>query len=456
MSTVLRRRKSSVLKKTFTNKMRDNKPFLTLVNRYFQEDPLRAAHAIETMSAEEAVEVIKGLPTTVATKTISLIDDGIASEILKKLPRSVFIKIAEHLPPQKAASIFLRLDQELRQSLIELLDEKKKKAITDILIFPQDSIGRIMSLDIIAFHDDVKVKDAIAKIRELAQKGAASSYVYVINPENKLIGVLNMRDMMLSNGDSILQTVMRSNIFSVNCFADREKVANEFSQRRFFAAPVVDQEGRLLGVVRAEQLIEEAQEEMAEDIQKIFGVDADEKAFSPISFSLRTRLPWLYVNLLTAFMAAMVVSVFQGVIAKITVLAVFLPVVAGQGGNAGAQSLAIVMRGIVMREIPPHKVRGLVMKETIIGIVNGLAIGVVTGIVAWIWHGNPMLGVVIGLGMLVNLTVAGFTGAMIPITLKAAGFDPAQCSNIILTTFTDCMGFFAFLGFAVLFQQYLL
>jgi len=436
--------------------MKDNKAQLSIINKYFQEDPVRAAHTIETMSAEEAVEIIKGLPITVATKAIGLIDDGIASEILKKLPRSVFIKIAEHLPPPKAASIFLRLDQELRQSLIELLDEKRKKAITDILVYPQDSIGRIMSLDFIAFHDDVKVKDAIGKIRDLAQRGTASSYVYVINPENRLIGVLNMRDMMLSNGDSALHTVMRSNVFTVNCFADREKVANEFSQRRFFAAPVTDQEGRLLGVVRAEQLIGQAQEEMAEDIQKIFGVAADEKAFSPISFSLRTRLPWLHVNLLTAFMAAMVVAAFEDLIAKITVLAVFLPVVAGQGGNAGAQSLAIVMRGIVMREIPAQKVKSLILKETWIGIVNGLTIGLVTGLVAWIWQGNPMLGVVIGLGMLVNLTVAGFAGAMIPITLKAAGFDPAQSSNIILTTITDVMGFFAFLGFAVVFQRYLI
>jgi len=155
-------------------------------------------------------------------------------------------------------------------------------------------------------------------------------------------------------------------------------------------------------------------------------------------------------------MAASVVALFEDIIAKITVLAVFLPVVAGQGGNAGAQSLAVVMRGLVMREIPQNKAGKLILKETLIGVVNGFVIGIVTAGVAWLWVGNPYLGLVIGLGMLVNLMIAGFAGAAIPIGMKAMGLDPAQCSNIILTTITDVMGFFSFLGFAVLFQAYLI
>jgi magnesium transporter len=161
------------------------------------------------------------------------------------------------------------------------------------------------------------------------------------------------------------------------------------------------------------------------------------------------------VNLATAFLAAGVVSMFEDIIAKITVLAVFLPVVAGQGGNAGAQSLAIVMRGLVMREIPREKTMRLILKEGGLGVITGLITGLVTAVVAWLWQGNPFLGVVIGLGMVVNLFVAGLSGAAIPIVMKALGLDPAQCSSIILTTVTDVVGFFAFLGFAVIFQSYL-
>jgi len=216
------------------------------------------------------------------------------------------------------------------------------------------------------------------------------------------------------------------------------------------------QKNKLIGVIRPDQLIKGVKENISEDIMKMFGAGGDEKTFSPVLYTLKKRLPWLHVNLLTAFMAASVVAVFEDVIAKITILAVFLPIVAGQGGNAGAQSLAVVMRGLVMREIPPHKVKHLIAKETLVGAVNGVVIGVVTGMVSWLWKGNPYLGVVIGLGMLVNLTAAGLSGALIPVAMKALRLDPAQCSSIILTTITDIVGFFAFLGFAAIFQQFLI
>jgi magnesium transporter len=260
----------------------------------------------------------------------------------------------------------------------------------------------------------------------------------------------------LASSSTPLESIMRREVFTVNCFLDRETTAHQLSSRKYFAAPVVDNEFRLLGIVKAEQLMSGIQEEATEDLQRIFGAGADERVFSPVWLSLKRRLPWLHINLATAFMAAGVVALFENIIAQVTVLAVFLPVVAGQGGNAGAQSLAVVMRGLVMREIPRGKIKRLLLKETFLGIINGFIIGVVTAGLAWAWHGNPFLGVVIGLGMIVNLTIAGFSGAAIPLAMKKLGFDPAQASNIILTTVTDVVGFFAFLGFAVLFMRQLL
>jgi magnesium transporter len=245
-------------------------------------------------------------------------------------------------------------------------------------------------------------------------------------------------------------------LFTLHCFTDREEAAEQLSKRRYFAAPVVDPEGRILGIIKAEQLIQGTQEELTEDLQRMFGAGGDERTFSSIGYSLKKRLPWLHVNLATAFLAAAVVALFESVIARITVLAVFLPVVAGQGGNAGAQSLAVVMRGLVMREIPLDKVRRLVLKEGLLGLISGTVTGVVTALVAWAWAGNPWLGLVIGLAMIVNLFAAGLAGAAIPMLMKSAGLDPAQCSSIILTTVTDVVGFFAFLGFAVLFQSRLM
>ena len=323
------------------------------------------------------------------------------------------------------------------------------------LTYPKDSAGRIMTTDYLAFHEDVKVKDAVQRIRAQAGRQDAASYTYVVDQDNRLAGVLNMRDLLLASGDAELRAIVRRDVFAVNGFMDRGEVAHELAQRRFFAAPVVDAERRLLGVVKTEQLLGGVQEEATEDIMRMVGAGVDERAFSPLAFSLRTRLPWLLVNLATAFLAAAVVGLFEDLIAKITILAVFLPVVAGQGGNAGAQSLAVVIRGIALREIPRSRGMQLVMKEAALGVLNGAIIGVVTAAIAWAWHGNPYLGVVIGLAMLVNLAAAGLSGAAIPLALKALGRDPAQSSSIFLTTVTDVVGFFAFLSFAVLFQRYL-
>jgi magnesium transporter len=306
-----------------------------------------------------------------------------------------------------------------------------------------------MSVDFVAFRADVRVRDAILRVRDLARRNALSSYTYVIDEEDRLAGVINMRDLFLAHGDEPLAKIMRGQVFAVDCFMDQEQVAHELTRRRFFAVPVVDPDGRLLGVVKSDQLLGQVREEAAEDIQLMFGVSADERAFSALGFSLRKRLPWLHVNLATAFLAASVVALFEGIIGRVTALAVFLPVVAGQGGNAGAQSLAVVMRGLVMREIPSQKVGLLLRKEMGIGLVNGVVVGAVTAAAAWAWNGNPYLGLVIGLAMVVNLAIAGFAGAAIPLGMRAVGLDPAQSSNIILTTVTDVVGLFSFLGFAV-------
>ncbi len=430
-------------------------PLLPLVQKFFETDAVAAARGLETMDEAEALSVLMALPPPLSAQAFRYLPVRQASVLLKDVSPELFKQIVERLDAQQGAAILLNLPDHIRKSFIDHLSEKKKREIQELLTYPKDSAGRLMTTEFLAFHTEVRVKEAIQKIRSLAHRKALVSYAYVVDMENRLAGVINMRDLMLASPDAALESIMRKDVFAVNCFLDREEVANELSRRRFFAAPVVDDEHRLLGVVKTDQLIEHVQAEATEDIQKMFGAGGDERAFSPVGFSLRKRLPWLYVNLATAFLAAAVVALFEGLIAKITVLAVFLPVVAGQGGNAGAQSLAVVMRGLIMREIPRERVRRLLGKETLIGAVNGLLIGVVTAAIAWTWHGNPFLGVVIGLGMIVNLVAAGFSGAAIPITMKAVGLDPAQSSSIILTTVTDVIGFFAFLGFAVVFQSYL-
>ncbi len=404
---------------------------------------------------KNAANVLKSLPVPLAARAIKHLQISFAATLLKDLDVLLLRDLVSALTPQLAASILMHLPPNAQERMQEHIAGSLKEQIIDMLAYPEGSVGRIMTTDFLSFHKNLEAQEAIEKIRLMVKKRFPASYAYVVDDDHHLIGVLNMRDLMLASSDQTLEAIMRKDVFSINSFVDRQEAANELSKRKFFAAPIVDSENHIVGIIKAERMLQGIQEEATKDLQKIFGAGGDERVFSSTLFSIKKRLPWLHVNLATAFLAAAVVALFEGMIAKLTILAVFLPVIAGQGGNAGAQSLAVVMRGLVMREISPDKTFSLILKECRLGAINGAVIGTVTAFIAWIWQGNPYFGLVIGLGMFLNLLFAGLSGASIPILMKRLGWDPAQSSNIILTTVTDVLGFLAFLSLAVLFQNHL-
>ena len=421
--------------------MSEKHAFISLAQKFLEQDMDKAASIIESLTEDEGAEIINSLPPLLAVRLIKHFQVSYAAALLKNVDENFLREITAHLEPQVATSILMHLPGDVRERMTTQLTGKLKGQIRELLEYPEDSIGRIMTTDFLTFNKDILAEDAIDKIRSMAKKRLPLSYIYVIDDEKHLIGVLNMRDLMIAAPDKPLEAIMLKDVFSLHCFVDKQAAANELAKRKFFAAPVVDSENYILGIIKAERMLQKVQDDITKDIQRMVGVGANERVFSNISYSLKKRLPWLHINLATAFLAAAVVAMFEGIIAKLTILAVFLPVVAGQGGNAGAQSLAVVMRGIVMREIPKNKIFSLIIKEAKLGTINGAIIGAVTALVAWIWYGNPYLGVVIGLGMLVNLIFAGFFGASIPLLMQKVGIDPAQSSSIILTTMTDVLGF---------------
>lgn len=436
--------------------MTTDTPLLLLVEDFVQRDPSAVARRLEAMAEEDALTVVQLLPRGLKAGLIPHLQVSYAAAMLAGISPEDFEAVIRGLPPERAATIVSYLPDEVQQALFPYLPEKVGRHVRELLEYPSDSIGRIMSTQFLSFHKGLKARDAIRKIRSQFKRKPTASYAYVVDDADLLVGVMNMHDLLLAAPDATLDSVMRREVFSLRPFMTQAEAADELSRRRYFAAPVVDAENRLLGIIKAERLLQGISHEIAGDIPKMFGAGGDEGAFSTLGYSLRKRLPWLHVNLATAFMAAGVVALFETTIAQITVLAVFLPVVAGQGGNAGAQSLAVVMRGLVMREIPRSRYGPLIFKEGMLGLINGVVTGLVTAVVAWLWQGNPALGLVVGLGMIVNLVCAGVAGASIPIGLKSVGLDPAQSSSIILTTVTDVVGFFAFLGFAVVFMEYLM
>lgn len=430
-------------------------PLAQLVHEFVDRDPSTVARRLEAMTEDDAITVMRELSPESAARVYPHLQVTYAAALLKTIDPEDAGRILRLLQPERAASVFMHLPEDARERIAPHLPESVRRHVRDLLGYPEDSVGRLMTPHYFSLHKRLRVRDAIRKIRDMAAQRLGASYAYVVDDQEVLVGVMNMHDLLLADPDATLETIMRRDVFALHAFTPVEEAAAELARRRYFAAPVVDADRRILGVVKAERLLRGAQQELGEDLQRMFGAGGDESAFSPIRYSLRKRLPWLHVNLATAFLAAGVVAFFEPTIARFTVLAIFLPVVAGQGGNAGAQSLAIVMRGLVMREVSRSRWTRLILKEAWLGTISGAVTGLVTAAVAWAWFGNPVLGLIVALAMLVNLFFAGLAGASIPITLKALGLDPAQCSSIILTTVTDVVGFFAFLSFAVLFQNYL-
>jgi magnesium transporter len=257
-------------------------------------------------------------------------------------------------------------------------------------------------------------------------------------------------DLVLADPALAITAVQRPLVAAVKDLDAREDVVATLHNSPVSAVPVVNLEGRLLGVIRAAQIMDAVRAETSLDIQTMVGASADERALSSPLFAVRKRLPWLQINLLTAFLAAAVVGMFEGVIAKVTALAILLPVVAGQSGNAGAQALAVTMRGLVLREVGVRQWPRVVMKEAAVGLINGIAVAATTAIGVYVWSKSVGLVVVIVIAMIISMVAAGLAGALVPIVLRRVGQDPATASSIILTTVTDVTGFFSFLGIATL------
>lgn len=429
---------------------------LAVVARFIDTDPQQAALALEALSPEDAAAVVRGLSPETAARLLARVhpqSEAAIYELLVPEPAATLLGLAD---ADDAADAFRALRDDSRRALLASLTLERRRELEERLSYLDHSAGQIMRTDVVSFSKDARVRDVVTRLKTITASKHPQSYTYVVDEHRRLLGVLNMRDLLLAEDDARVETIMRTDVISVPSHVDREELIAESKVKSYLSIPVVDAQGRLLGAVRTSDLIESTQEEATEDLQRLFGASAEERAFSPLIFKVRQRLPWLTVNLGTAFLASAVVAMFQDLIGRIAVLAVFLPIVAGQGGNAGVQSLSVVLRGLVIGEVRLRDAMRLTSLEVGVGLINGLVIGGVTAFGAWYWNGNPWMGLVIGLAMVVNMIAAGLAGAVIPLGMKRIGFDPAQSSGIFLTTVTDVIGFFAFLGFATIFQAHLL
>jgi magnesium transporter len=390
-----------------------------------------------------------------AAETLSELPEGILEDILELLGDERIVSLLERLAPDDAAHFVSLLDDDRVDRVLDGLGDHTRERIEHIRLYPPESAGSLMTSEMLTMSEALTAQEAIDLLRDRAADSEFIFYVYVVNENDTFLGVVPIRRLITAPAQRPLRDVMVTNPIAVQATDDQEKVADVTARYNLLAVPVVDDNFRLLGVITVDDVIDVLQEEATEDMYLMQGLSDEDRVYSPISTSIRKRFPWMVLNLASAFMAASVVGLFEESISQLVILATFMPIVAGMGGNGGTQTLTVITRGIALGELEYADGYRAIVKQLSIGVIVGGGIGIITGSIAWLWKGNPVLGMVLFVAMLLNMAIAGLAGAAVPILLKALKQDPAMGGGVVVTTFTDTCGFFAFLGLATLFMPYI-
>jgi len=394
-------------------------------------------------SSRRADKTLKELPLELLPDILELIDD-------EKIGRLIV-----RADPDDAVTFLDSLPAERREKIMGLLDPERQAAVREIINYPEGTVGRIMTTDFMALSPDTTAQGAIDKIRERGEL-EAFFYLYVVDDSGKLVGVVPIRNLVIAPPNRCLAEMMIADPVKTNVFTDQEEAARLVSRYELLALPIVDEAGRLEGIITVDDVIDIINQESTEDMYRMAGLEEEDRVFTPISRSVKMRLPWTILNLLTATLAASVVVIFEDTLHEIIALVTFMPVVAGVGGNGATQTATVIIRAIALGELEFASAWKAIVKQVSVNICIALAAGALIAATAFIWKGNPYLGLVLAAAMIFNLgLMAGFAGAVIPLLLKALKFDPALGSGIIVTGLTDAFGFLSFLGLATYFRSYL-
>ncbi|MFZ9880195.1 MAG: magnesium transporter [Phycisphaerales bacterium] len=425
-----------------------------------QQEAPDAAETLEQVGGDVAVEVIEEMGTESAADALAHMHPSLAVSVLEDLVEedpAYAGKLIEEMAPDDATDLLQNLPDDSRDRLLGTLGKVEAVKFRRLLEYPERSAGGMMTTDYLAVRDSMTVREATEAIRRAEALGEDWLYVFVVDWRGRLQGRATMRALLLADPSQKVTAICEPQVDAVKPDIDREDVAREFEKYDYLVLPVVDEENRMLGVITVDDVVDAIRQESTEDAQAMVGAGREEAVFSSVVDKLRGRLPWLVVNLFTSSLAAIVVFQFDHLIDTIAVLAVIMPVIANQAGNAGQQSLAVTLRGIVLDEVREGAALRLVRREAIVGVVNGAICGLLVGTVVGVIQSfaNPdtelwRLGFVVGIAMTAALAVGTLVGSSLPLLVRRFGADPATASTIFLTMVTDSMSFFAFLGLASL------
>ncbi len=426
--------------------------FEKLARTFLREFPDEATRRLDDLPVKEIARLVRAEPLRHAIALMERLEPRIAADVLLLLPEDARRNLVSAMDPVRVVALLAWLEKQPRAALLAQLEPGLTRELRMIAEYPPETAGRLMDPRAIGVTPGTTAQQALTRLR--AGRTQRMADVFFTDNDGFLTGTVSLQRLALADPDTLVETLVQPSV-SVQAIDPQDEVVEHFTKGRLTSLPVVDFEGRLIGVVSYDTLALTAQEDVAADMLTMVGVNREERALSPVSFAVRKRLPWLQINLLTAFLAASVVGVFEDTIARFTALAVLLPVVAGQSGNTGAQALAVTMRGLAMREIRIGQWLSVVRKEASVALFNGVAVALTTSAAVWIWSRSVGLALVIGASMVISMAAAGVAGVLVPTGLTKVGQDPAQSSSIILTTVTDIVGFASFLGIATLLSSML-
>ena len=399
--------------------------------------------------------LLNKLPEDVVANIIDQADDEEKYELLALFPEASQKLILNEMSSDELVDLLETVTPDRANNLIEKLHKDDIEEVKGLLNYEPDTAGGIMATEFLAVKENMTVGDTLKYLQMESPDAETAYYLYVLDEEEHLKGVVSLRDIVISEFNTNILDIMHENIISIPVNMDQEEVGHIFEKYGFLIMPVVDVMDKMLGIVTVDDIMEVLRNENTEDIYRLAGVQEGERVEGSIGGSVKRRLPWLYINLITAIAASLTVSMFEGTIQRVVTLATFMPIVAGMGGNTGTQTLTIIVRSIALGELTFENAKKVLLKEIAAGIIMGLAVGIVVGIIGSIWVGKPVFGLIIGLAMLLNMAAATLAGFLVPITLKKLKIDPALASAVFVTTVTDVLGFFFFLGLATVFLKYL-
>jgi magnesium transporter len=429
-----------------------------LVNLLQKQHPADLAQLFSELPEKErqsAFSVLAERNSRLAMEGLSELGPEAGAALLAERSAEEIGKLLQDLPSDDAAALIDYLPEDLSAAVLELVQKRPTGGdVGELLEYEERTAGRIMNPKVFALAEDMTAGESIIALQG-SRDVEVVFYLYVIDIRRHLVGVVSLRRLLLVSTETPLKRIMTTDLISVRADMDQEEVARQVASYNLLAIPVVDEENKLVGVITVDDVIDVIKDEATEDVYRLAGVTGDDRVFTSATDSLRKRLPWLLVNLGTAFLASLVVALFSATIDKVVALAIFMPVVAGMGGNAATQTLTVIVRGIALGELTWSNSRKALFKEAAVGAGNGIACGLVGAFVVWIFSHDPMLAGILAMAMVINMFVAATAGTVIPLALRAMKVDPALASAVFITTLTDVFGFFSFLGLATLMLKYL-